>query len=82
MSVSGSKLNSYSLSFYLCLSLTSSEFRSIIKANIADLTASLLFRIGDMFLKVSQETLPVLYEPNAPKTVFITYSDKVYITLY
>jgi hypothetical protein len=82
MSISGSELYGNTTLFGLCLSFTPGEFGSIVKSNIADLTASLLFRIGDMFLKVSQETLPVLYEPNAPKTIFITYSDKVYITPY
>ena len=81
MSISSSELNDYSFLFYLCLSLTPSKFRSIIKANVTDLTASLLFRIGNMFLEVDQEPFPVFYKPNTPKTVFITYSNKVYVVL-
>ena len=81
MGIGSSKLNNYSSLFYLCLSLFSGEFRSIVKANIADLTASLLFWIGNVLLEVGQEPLPVSYKSNAPETVFITYSNKVYVPL-
>jgi len=77
--IGGSELNNYSSLFCPCLSLFSGEFRGIVKANIADLTASLLFWIGNVLLEIGQEPLPISYESNALETVFITYSNKVYV---